>query len=326
MSARLQSRRIGQASGGLAPAMLLAAVLGCGGTEPPPPPATSATEASPAASRSASAADTAAELQRAWGRVDALLDHVVGWSLRDPLLAGLDERAITKEGPSERRLSYRRGVTDFVPDPDCDPERAKCGSVPTWGKDGGLVLELRAHHQAHAAGSFDAMHEIGPLTLEVRLDASSPGLRTALLRELSILAGDPEPPPAGCPGIVEQATPWVLDDQHRRDIKGVERVRVELEQLEPARDLVDLDADGTPELVLVHRDTGRNAEHFIYHERDGCLRLVGLVEHWTENEIYCKRVPERSLCDLQVSRISIHDDQSRFTWQFDGTRYVEPPS
>lgn len=310
---------------------MLASVLGCAGVEPPPAPgstpaATPAAEASPPTPAPTSAdADADAQLQQAWARVDALLDHVIGWSLRTPVLEGLDDSALAPKRTAERRLSYRHGVTGFVPDPHCDPQRAKCGSVPVWAKDGGIHLELRAHHDAHAAGHFDAMHRIGPLTLEVRLQAADPGLRTALLRELSILAGDPEPPPAGCSGIVDQATAWVRDEQRSRGIDGAERIQVELEQLEPARDLVDLDADGTPELVLVYLDTGRNADHFIYAERDGCLRLVGVLNHWSVTRMGCRRVPERPLCDLHVSQLMVHGDQQSSTWQFDGTRYVKAP-
>jgi hypothetical protein len=308
----------------------LTAALGCAGVDPPPAASdTPATTPTPAADTSPppsapAASTTKTELEEAWARVDALLHHVVGWSRRHPLLDALDERALGRKRSAKRRLSYRHGVTDFVPDPDCDPERAKCSSVPAWGKDGGLYLELRAHHDAHAAGAFDATYSIGPLMLEVRLEASDPGLRTALLRELAILAGEPEPPPAGCASIVEQATAWVRDEQRGRGIAGADEIRVELAQLEPARDLIDLDADGTPELVLVFLDTGRNADHFLYAERDGCpLRLVGVVNLWSVAGIACRRVPERPLCDLHVNQLMIHGDQQASTWQFDGTRYVE---
>jgi hypothetical protein len=306
----------------------LVAALGCAGEPPPAPSSTPVPAPTPTADASPptpAPADPGPDpaLQPAWDRVDALLDHVIGWSRRAPVLEDLGERALERTGKWERRLSYRHGVTGFVPDPDCDPERAKCGSVPAWAKEGGLYLDLRAHHDAHAAGSFDAVHRIGPLTLEVRLQASDPGLRTALLRELSILAGDPEPPPAGCSGIVEQATAWVRDEQHRRGIEGAEKIQVELEHLEPARDLVDLDADGTPELVLAYLDTGHNADHFIYAERDGCPRLVGVVNYWSVSGIGCRRVPERPLCDLHVSQLMVHGDQQGSTWQFDGTRYLE---
>ena len=135
----------------------------------------------------AAAPQTAEEAERvaAWRRVDALFTDVRGWGDRSPLLAGIDEAEVERVGDHTRLFVYSRGVAEWAPAPDCDPEQRKCPARPRWQEGGGVYLSLRAHHNAHAAGAFDAEHPLGPLSIQVTLQSSDPALREALLAELA---------------------------------------------------------------------------------------------------------------------------------------------
>jgi len=263
------------------------------------------------------------EEDEAWARVDQLFDHIVWASTRWPLLDGLDDSAIERSASGVRRLVYRFGVRSFEPDPTCDPERAKCRSVPVWSARGGVYLELRAHRDQHAAGAFDAVHSLGPLTIEVTLHASDPVLRATLLREIGVFAGERGSSRPGCPDPITQAETWMRDEQRARGMEGAEKIRMEPDEFAPFSDSVDLDGDGMPELVLAHLDYGRNAEHYFYLEREGCPTLVAVIHLWAVSGVGCQRISGQPLCELLTNELMVHGDQQASTWHFDGTHYIE---
>jgi len=305
----------------------LACALGCAVADPPggqPTVATPPVEEGPLSPSTVDDPKTEPPAERvasdeedeAWARVDRLFDHIVWASTRWSLLDGLDDSAVEPPTSSLRRLVYRFGVRSFEPDPTCDPERAQCRSVPVWSARGGVYLELRAHRDQHAAGAFDAVHSLGPLTIEVTLHSSDPVLRATLLREIGVFAGERGSSRPGCPDPITQAETWMRDG----------KIHMEPDEFAPFSDSVDLDGDGSPELVLARLDYGRNAEHYFYLEREGCPTLVAVIHLWAVSGVGCHRIPGQPLCDLLTSELMVHGDQQASTWHFDGTHYIEVDS
>ncbi|MEM7153684.1 MAG: hypothetical protein AAF799_12630 [Myxococcota bacterium] len=281
--------------------------------EPAPTPALAEADAASPEPSSISATPPVDEAEAAaWRRVDAMFSHVVRGANRSPVLEGLSDDAIEQLSPGVRRLSFQSGLLEFRPDARCErkPLRKGCRHEPVWGPGGGVYLDVRVHHQAHAAGFFDAVHALGPLTVEVRIFASDPALKSLLLREIRIFAGAAAEARPGCVDPVEQA---------RAEIGGT----ADALDFEPAWTDVDLDDDGVLDLVLAYRNYGENVDHFFYRIRRGCPRLVGRINFWIVSGIGCRRDEGQKMCDLHVHQLMVHGDEQESVWRFDGKRYVE---
>ena len=278
-----------------------------------PPPQPEAPEASPA-DRTISATPPVDEAEAAaWRRVDAMFSHLTRNSARWPAFEGIDEGAIEQLGRSERRLSFQRGIVEFRPDQKCERQKLRkgCRHEPVWTPEGGVYLDIRVHHQMHAAGFFDGTYELGPLTVEVQLFASDPVLKSTLLREIRIFAGA-RGERSGCEEPVDQALAELGGGASASAL-----------DFEPLWNGVDLDDDGVPDLVLAYRNYGENVDHFIYRIRRDCPRLVGQINFWSVSGIGCRRVEGQKMCDLHVNQLMVHGDEQQSVWRFDGKRYVE---